>query len=138
MLAELFDVLVAGKSSNRAAFSAYISVVTSSTRTNLITATLPRALSSHLDLTDRIKNFVARVGNFNARRNELAHGMALNLGEYGHYLGPNNIMPRKWSSDGTAKFQYTSEDIKHYTREFQKLREECIELTEAVILTDVN
>lgn len=121
-LADLFDVLVSGPKpkSNRAGFSAYVSVVQSSAHCPMLKAASAKALIDAAS-QQHINNLIYLVGEFAARRNEIAHGRVYNLGAFGFCLGPNNTMPRKFTKDGTAKYQYTSMDIAFYAERFSKL-----------------
>jgi hypothetical protein len=130
--AELFDALVSAPPSNRAAFFAFISVVSSSARTQLLEAAAPRALRDAPILRDYTIDHLARLGKYGARRNELAHGRVYDTDE-GFYHGPNNTMSHKWANDGSAKYQYTSEDIEFYRQNFRILRLEAEHLTEEII-----
>lgn len=135
-LAELFDALVTGAESptksNRSAFLAFRSVSSSSARTELVTEAAPRALLEWPELRDRSSNFLLAVSRFGARRNEIAHGMVCSLGEHGFYLSPNNVNRNKWSKEGAAKYQYTSDDVFYYAEEFGKLRVECEDLVTSI------
>lgn len=135
-LAELFDALVTGATSglesNRAAFGAFRSVSSSSARTELVTSAAPRALMAWPDLEAEVIAFLQRVARFGARRNEIAHGMVLNLAEFGFYLCPNNLNPNKWSKAGEAKYQYIAADVRYYAEQFIDLRTECGRLVSAV------
>lgn len=135
-LAELFDALVTNAlskmDSNRAAFCAFRAVTVSSARTELVTAAAPRALKDWTDLLETVVSFLGRVADFGSRRNEIAHGMVVSAGEFGFYLVPNNVNPRKWDKNGKAKYQYVAADIQHYLKHFTALRSECEELTSAV------
>lgn len=138
-LAELFDCLVSGApsatESNRAGFVAYREVKASSARTELLKAAIPRALmaSRHLEPATVLAK---KVGEFGSRRNEIAHGMAVNLGEHGHCLAPSNLSASKWHSKGhmigQAKFQYAAADIEYYAVEFARLYDECGVLVGAI------
>lgn len=66
--------------------------------------------------------FMDMVLNYSPRRHEIAHGRVFNLGEYGFYLCPNNTLDRNYP-DGTATYQYTSDDIKFYCDQFNCLAE---------------
>jgi hypothetical protein len=44
------------------------------------------------------------------------------LGEHGYYLGPSNLMKRKWvEQGGAAKHQYVASDIDYYVDQFVAL-----------------
>ena len=66
--------------------------------------------------------FMDTVLKYSPRRHEIAHGRVFNLSEHGFYLGPNNSLARNYP-DGTAAYQYTSEDIKFYCDQFTHLAE---------------
>jgi hypothetical protein len=68
--------------SNRAGFFAFSAVKASSARTEILQAAAPRALEGlkHLEWTT---DYLRRVSLFRSRRNEISHGMVLNLGEFG-------------------------------------------------------
>lgn len=66
--------------------------------------------------------FIDTVLKYSPRRHEIAHGRVFNLGEYGFYLGPNNVLARNYPN-GTATYQYTSDDIKFYCGHFKHLAE---------------
>jgi hypothetical protein len=135
-MAELFDALVSNAhsplQSNRAAFSAFTAVSSSSARTQLVNAAAPMALAKQPDLLAKVSDFLSRVSHFGARRNEIAHGLTVNLSEFGFYLAPNNVMPHKWAKTGEAKFQYVAADVHYYAEHFYALRQECEQLTAAV------
>lgn len=122
-LAELFDIAIGGES--RAGFAAFSAVSSSSARTELLSAALPRALSDHPEILERASALVEQVGKFGGRRNEIAHGRVFGLEAHGFYLCPTNINPRKWTGTGAAKYQYRAEDIVAYAAEFARLRDEC-------------
>ena len=129
-LAELFDALV--DSGNRAAHGAYTAVIVSSSRGEMLRAAIDRALRFDAAFQAKADGFAERVGRFAARRNEIAHGCAVNLGEYGFYFGPTSLLRRKWTKEGAAKFQYVATDIQHYAKSFMGLKDECDALTEEV------
>tara|TARA_R110000850_G_scaffold25297_1_gene73139 strand:- start:953 stop:1474 length:522 start_codon:yes stop_codon:yes gene_type:complete len=129
-LGELFDAAVGGD--GRAGFAAFAAVSSSSARTELLSAALPRALSEHGVLLGRASALVEQVGKFGARRNEIAHGRVFDLMEHGFYLCPTNINPRKWTGAGAAKYQYRAEDISAYASEFVRLHGEC-----AILVADI-
>jgi hypothetical protein len=129
-LAELFDALVA--SGNRAAHGAYTAVIASVSRGEMLRAAIDRALRFDTTFQAGAGEFAERVGKFAARRNEIAHGCALNLGEYGYYFGPTTLLRRKWTKEGLAKYQYVAADIEHYAKCFMALKIESDNLTEAV------
>ena len=120
-MAERCDVLVAEHPSNRAAFSAFTAVRTSSARTDLLEAAYVRALPLGHPARDDVARLINAFGKFGARRNEIAHGRVYDLDEHGYFLGPNNVMPHKWTDEGSAKYQYTSEDVAHYVDCFLSL-----------------
>jgi hypothetical protein len=122
ILAELFDLLLA--SGNRAAFKVYQSSKTSAARMEMLGAALP--LDGATDAVNReLEDFVITVQRFVARRNEIAHGQVANLGEYGYYLGPSNLIKGKWGKDGAAKFQYVASDLHYYIGQFAALHKRC-------------
>jgi hypothetical protein len=67
-------------------------------------------------------DFIDTVLNFSPRRHEIAHGRVFNLGEFGFYLGPNNVLARNYPN-GAATYQYTSDDIGFYCGHFKHLAE---------------
>src|SRR5262245_42389496 len=93
-LAELFDLLLA--SENRAAFKVYQSAKSSHARKEMLLAALPLDRASGAENAE-LSEFISTIGEFAACRNEIAHGQVVNLGEYGHYLAPSNLMKGKWS-----------------------------------------
>jgi hypothetical protein len=132
-MAELFDALVSVPPSNRAAFSAFISVKSSSARTELIQAAFNRAMQDDDPAHSEVAYAIEAFRNFGARRNEIAHGRVYNLAEHGHMLGPNNVMSHKWTTKGEAKYQYTAKDIDFYASCFNELAESCESLAKALI-----
>ncbi|ESY29457.1 MULTISPECIES: hypothetical protein [unclassified Mesorhizobium] len=134
-LAELFDCLVSGSpnalQSNRSGIAAFIAVSSSSGRTQMLDAAIPRALKHSKFLVDA-KALIQQVKDFGARRNEIAHGIVFDLNEVGFYLCPNNTNPNKWhrkgQSIGAATYQYTSGDLSHYISQFEALRSLCTAL----------
>jgi len=49
-----------------------------------------------------------------------------NLGDHGYYLGPSNLIKRKWAKrDNSAKFQYIASDIEYYVKQFVALGKRC-------------
>jgi hypothetical protein len=64
--------------------------------------------------------FIDTVLKYRPRRHEIAHGRVCNLGEYGFYLAPSNVLSRNYP-DGAATYQYTSEDIGFYCGHFEHL-----------------
>lgn len=135
-MAELFDALVASQPSNRAAFSAFVAVKTSSARTDLLAAAFDRAVGHGDPAREDVSDLIEKFGKFGARRNEIAHGRVYDLAEYGYYLGPNNTMPNKWR-DGAAKFQYTADDVEFYGREFAQLAANVRHVTEALVTRNI-
>lgn len=129
-LAELFDIAIGGD--RRAGFAAFSAVSSSSARTELLGAALPRALGDHPGILKRASALVEEVGKFGARRNEIAHGRVFDLMEHGFYLCPTNINPRKWTGTGAAKYQYRAEDISAYSADFVRLHGEC-----AILVADI-
>lgn len=125
-MAELFDKLVAKRPSNRAAFAAFIFVRAASARTELLEAAAERALAADDPDKPFIQGVIAAFGKAGARRNEIAHGRVYDMGDRGFILGPNNVMPHKWTDDGAAKYQYCAEDIAHYAEVFGDIRAQCV------------
>lgn len=132
-MAEFFDTLVSSQPSNRAAYSAFISVVSSSARTQLLEAAFLRAIKQDDPIYAPCQDLIMQFGKFGARRNEIAHGIVYNLGESGMMLGPNNIMKHKWTDLGQAKFQYTAADIQHYRSQFVVLFTQVSHLRQALL-----
>lgn len=137
LCAELFDAIVAAQPSNRAAFFAFSAVKSSSARTELIEAAAAKAIPPsdpvHADVAAAIEAF----RKFGARRNEIAHGRAYNLGQFGFFLGPNNVMRHKWADNGAAKYQYVADDIAYYARNFEKLCERIEVIKSEIIQRDI-
>src|ERR1700730_15826035 len=121
-LAELFDLLLA--SENRAAFKVYQSSKTSYAPMEMLRAALPLDRASYAT-NKTLADFVSTVSEFAARRNEIAHGQVYNLAEHGYYLGPSNLIKRKWATHGAAKFQYVASDVQYYAEQFAALGERC-------------
>lgn len=134
--ANLFDAMVAAQPSNRAAHSAFIAVASSSARSQLLEAACDRALPVGDPARSVAINLITQISNFGARRNEIAHGRVYDLGEHGFQLGPNNTTPRKWK-DGTAKYQYGSEDLRYYANQFADLGRQVHTLTQELIARDI-
>lgn len=138
-LGELFDCLVSGATddmkSNRSGIAAFTAVNSSSGRTQLIEAAVPRALKHSALLADAT-SLIAEVKEFGGRRNEIAHGRVVDTGEHGHYLAPNNTNPHKWhlkgQKAGAAKYQYMSSDIAYYAECFGALYLRCGDLIAAI------
>jgi hypothetical protein len=131
-MAELFDTLVAGYPTKRSAFAAYSAVKSASARTELLEAAAHRAIDDWDPIKAELDNLITAFGKAGARRNEIAHGQVLNLGEYGFYLCPNNIMPFKWTAKGEAKFQYQAADVAHYVGLFAALASQCDDIVDAI------
>jgi hypothetical protein len=121
-LAELFDLLLA--STNRAAFKVYQSSKTSNARGEMLSAAIPLDRASDAE-NEELATFISTVNKFAARRNEIAHGQVHNLGKYGYYLGPSNLMKSKWAKEGSPKYQYVAADIYYYIQQFAALRKQC-------------
>lgn len=134
--ADLFDAMVAAHPSNRAAFSAFIAVASSSARTQLLEAACERALPVTDPARSEASDVIHQIGKFGARRNELAHGRVYDLGEHGFQLGPNNTTPHKWA-DGAAKYQYGSADIDYYAEQFIALARRVHRLADELIARDI-
>lgn len=84
-------------------------------------------LTATPDFKDRLLVLVKAAFELSDRRNQIAHGMALNMGEYGYCLGPSNLQKTRWERDGqlgTAQYQYIGSDITHFAQQFTLLREE--------------
>jgi hypothetical protein len=98
----------------------YFSTASFEMRHKLVT----KAINSNVNEKDcsGFKSFIDLVLKYSPRRHEIAHGRVFNLGEYGFYLGPNNVLSRNYP-DGRAVYQYTSEDIKFYCGQFKNLGE---------------
>lgn len=128
-LAELLDVMIASK--NRSGFKLYRSGKSVNARMEMLRAVLP--LDNFDEATNvRLESFVQSVEAFSARRNEMAHGRAFELGEHGVYLCPNNTNPTKWGKSGAAKFQYVAADLLHYAEHFSRLVEQARSLKEVL------
>lgn len=136
--AELFDVLVAGYPTNRAAHSSYISVMASSARTQLLEAAFLKAVHESDPIYSDIRKVIDSIGKTGARRNEIAHGRVYKLGEAGYFLGPNYTMKNRWAANGEAKYQYTAEDLDHYIEWFIRLSAACEILTETLRAREVS
>ncbi|CAN2534472.1 hypothetical+protein [Methylocapsa aurea] len=70
------------------------------------------------------QQFIDIVLKYNSRRHDIAHGRVVNLGEYGFYLCPNNVLTRN-SPQLIAEYQYTTSDLAYYCGEFLKLVNEA-------------
>ena len=127
-LAELFDLLVESKT--RAGFSAYTTVVSSKSRGEMIEAATGRFFAKQPERKQHTRDLLMRVTKFSARRNEIAHGVVLHLRSFGYYLCPSNINNKKWNNDGSAKYQYKSDDVWYYDQCFKKL---ILETNEVIV-----
>lgn len=128
-LGELFDVMVSGKAraeSNAAAFAVYVSVSTAEARIQMLQASCVRALRNHKFERESTLAMIHSCQHFRARRNDIAHGMVVNLDEHGHFLVPNNVSGTKWGKDGSAKYQWGCDEIDYYTEIFRKLEDDCL------------
>jgi hypothetical protein len=135
-LGELFDALVASQPSNRAAFSAFTAVSSSSARTQLVEAAFKRAMRDDDPAYEDTARLIYQFSKFGARRNELAHGRVFSLGEHGFMLGPNNTNPNKWKN-GSATYQYTSADIAYYATQFAEQAIEIQRLASALVARNI-
>lgn len=136
-MAEVFDAMVAAQPSNRAAYMAFVAVKSASARYELLEAAFDRAIPASDPARAEVSALIEAFGKFGARRNEIAHGIVFDLDEYGHFLAPNNIMRHKWTKDGEAKYQYTSEDIAYYVEQFGLLRSKADQIRVALIQRDI-
>jgi hypothetical protein len=138
-LSELFDCLVSGApsamQSNRAAHIAYAAAGSSLNKNDILRAVADFVLRG-ANLLDDALGLIDEVRNFAPRRNEIAHGMVASLGEYGHFLIPNNTTLKKWHMkgqlEGHARYQYVSADIEHYIACFKGLELRCDALIVAI------
>lgn len=141
-LAELFDVIVVWrprKLSNSAGFMAYSAVSTSEARIEMLRACAIRALNKYPSVLSTALGFINTSQHFRARRNDIAHGHAINAVEYGYFLAPNNVSARGWEKDGSAKYQWCSSDIEYYTDHFVSLTVQCHSLVaEVAKLTELD
>lgn len=130
--ANLFDVLVASQPSNYSAYNAFITVKTGSVRTELLEAAFKVAVPPDDAAYADAEGAIARLKNFGARRNEIAHGRVYHMAGGGFVFGPNVIMGHKWK-EGVAKFQYAAADISYYADCFESLAEGIRKLALALI-----
>lgn len=131
-LAELFDALVGGPQSNRAAFFAYSSQVPSDARTQLLSGALKRGLEGQQDeLKAEIKGLLDLVSDARPRRNDIIHGRIYCLAERGYYLAPSNAYAARWP-DGAAMYQWGHEDVGHYANAFEVLAQRSGALVEKI------
>lgn len=117
-LANYFDALVA--SGNKTAFFAYREILSANSRIQLLTGAIKYIFRSSDKLRLYYLQEMQSIIDFNARINEIAHGIVYNLNEFGFYLGPTVMIPAKWN-ENEAKYQYTSSDILHYSNWFYLL-----------------
>ncbi len=134
--ADLFDAMVSTQPSNRAAHAAFIAVASSSARTQLLDAASHRAVPKSDPAHADVSTIIFEMGKFGARRNEIAHGRVYDLGEHGFQLGPNNTNPNKWT-DGAARYQYGSEDLRHYADAFAALARRTNAVTQALVTRNI-
>lgn len=123
--ADLFHAIVRGK--NNSSYVAYCSVDGSAARLNMLKSAVESGLNEHPDTQTRISAHARLIGNFSARRNEIAHGLIVRLGDADYQLGPNPIKLNKWSGS-SAKFQYSAQAVLHYAWQFVKIHDSTFEL----------
>ena len=101
-------------------FDKYFGIGSFNTRHKLIT----KAINLNVNSKDcsGFGVFIDLVLKYSPRRHEIAHGRVCNIGEYGFYLAPNNVLSRNYPN-GEAAYQYTSEDILFYCNQFKHLGE---------------
>lgn len=84
------------------------------------------------DFKDRLLALVKAAFQLCDRRNQIAHGMVMNLGTYGYCLGPSNLQKTRWEREGefgAAQYQYVDSDVVHYANQFELLQREVERLT---------
>lgn len=133
-LGELFDALVGGRNSNRAGFGAYRTLAGSDAKAQLIKGAARPALAGCSDagLRGDIEHLLIVLIDARARRNNIAHGIVMNLGDLGFCLGPNNAMSSRWKGNGSATYTWVAADIEAYAKAIGNLRDDVIALTDRV------
>lgn len=133
-MAELADAVRSKKAkpneSDRAAFFAFVDEA-SATRRIVFLKKMASELDATPDFRDRLLALVQAAFELSDRRNQIAHGMAINLGEYGYCLGPSNLQKNRWERHGqagVAQYQYIGSDITHYAQQFALLQQEADQL----------
>ena len=115
-LGDLFDALT--PTQKRIAHNWYANTESSSARFNMIRQQSRLHLHKNKDILADIEALINDCQNLAARRNELAHGRIYGMGEQGFILGPSTVK-RSNFPDRVAKFQYNSEDVRHYIDMFK-------------------
>ncbi|MHC2108998.1 hypothetical protein [Methylobacterium sp. CM6246] len=123
--AYLFHAIVRGK--NHSSYMAYCSVDGSAARLNMLKSAVECGLNEYPETQTRINGHARLIGNFSSRRNEIAHGLIVKLGDADYQLGPNPIKLNKWSGS-SAKFQYSAQAVLHYAWQFVKIHDSTFEL----------
>lgn len=133
-MAELVDAMISKAEtpakSDRAGFMAFVDEP-AGTRRIVFLKKKADELAISPALQDRLLALVKVAFELSDRRNQIAHGMVLNLGDYGYCLGPSNLQKVRWEREGqfgAAQYQYVAADILHYAAQFEMLRSELHQL----------
>ncbi len=128
-LFELYQILA--HSTNFASEAAYGSIASSEARTEMIRAAAkrmlpPRTLST---TTEKLYRTLKDIGNFTSRRNDIAHGQVMRIGDSGSYLTHSFYNSRKLKPGNKSRainaferygfsYAYTSAQIENYAMHF--------------------
>jgi hypothetical protein len=130
-MAELADAIRSKKAgpaeSDRAAFIAFVDEP-AGTKRIVFLKKMAAELSGMSDFKDRLLALVKAAFQLCDRRNQIAHGMVMNLGPYGYCLGPSNLQKTRWEREGVfgaAEYQYVGSDVAHYANQFGLLQAEA-------------
>lgn len=113
-----------------AAQNAYGAILAHNTRNDMLRAAALAYFSKNKEGLAQANNIFNRVRNFAARRNEIAHGMVVQLHDNGtdsgHFLVPPmyNFNKRGTADRTLGKYQYTSAQVNQFATEFQTLANE--------------
>jgi hypothetical protein len=134
-MAFLFRALVLSKSDAPA--RAYASVISFSSRADMVLAASEATRQIVSDQHKRVQYLLGLVGKYNARRNEIAHGMVLHFSDngtdLGYFLGPNMLTnARKVPWGAEQKYRYTAVQVLYYAAEFHKLSDPVLRLASEI------